>query len=167
MNRALPQLFPGDHLLYNTRGDLADWIVRVKTWSKVAHIEVYAGDGMSMAARRNGVNLYPFRPEGLRFVLRPRFAWYEVRAKDWFKTSAQGQKYDWLGLLCFTLAVAQGSPGRMFCSEFARNLCRAACCPAFADDWPGDLTSPGMFLSSPAFTKVYDSTASRLQPEHP
>lgn len=163
----LPALQAGDHLLYYANC-LADRVICLKTWSVVAHIEVAVGpyaDGSgcyerAVAARADGVNCYPFRRQGLRYILRPT-RWLQGRADDWFLRVAQGQRYDWLGLLCFTLAVKQGAPHRMFCSEFARNLCRAAGCPAFADSWPGDKTAPGSFLMSPAFDVIFEDANAR------
>jgi hypothetical protein len=173
-NRTLanfPDLRPGDHLLYDIRspwrdpfGWAVDRIIKIKTWSDVAHIEVVGAivggvDGgpqkiFSWASRSDGVNEYPFRRDGLQYVLRPR-VWGSTF--DWFIRHAQGQAYDWLGLLCFTLAVKRGAPDRMFCSEFARNLDRAAGCPSFADAWPGDKTAPGSFLMSPAFDTIWEA----------
>jgi len=155
---AIPPLLPGDHLLYDvdkpwTSGFLCDWVIRVKTWSDVAHIEVYDGDNQSLAARAGGVDRYPFRTQGLKYVLRPQ-SWDADAARAYFR-SVQGQKYDWKGLLCFTLAVSQGTPDRKFCSEFARNLDRAASLRSFHDLWPGDKTAPGSFKLSPAFVWIY------------
>ena len=163
MNTPIPvsQLQPGDHLLYNVKWDLCDCIIRVKTWSDVAHIEVFDGDGgtpggspVSLAARRDGVNRYPFRPDGLAYVLRPE-KWDTAAGRYWFEKVARGQAYDWKGLLCFALAVRQGSPDKMFCSEFARNLDREALFRSFADPWPGDKVAPGDFLKSPSFFWIW------------
>jgi hypothetical protein len=149
-------LATGDHLLYDVDslwsdpgGFLCDWVIRTKTWSDVAHIEIYDGNGMSLASRAGGVNRYPFRAQGLKYILRPN-TWNHVAATAYFLT-VKGQGYDWKGLLCFTLAVRTGANGKQFCSEFARNLDAAAGCPSFYKQWPADLTAPGMFKASPAF----------------
>jgi hypothetical protein len=147
----LQDLKPGDHLLYNVDslrsdpiGYLQDLVIRVKTWSSVAHIEIYDGDGMSLAARSDGVNRYAFRADGLKVVRRP-LHWNHAKAQASFE-SARGQKYDWMGLLCFTLAVKQGAPDRKFCSELARDIGREAGSGAFDPLWPGDKVAPGNFL---------------------
>lgn len=160
----LADLRPGDHLLYNIQnffddpfGFAVDAAIRVKTWSTVAHIEIYDVDGMSLASRASGVNRYPFRAHGLRVVLRPQ-TWNHNRGVYWFQNFARGQKYDWLGLLCFTLAVKQGSPNKQFCSEFARNLGRASESRAFAAYCPGDKVAPGSYLMVGDFEMIYNAT---------
>ena len=155
---ALPDdLLPGDHLLYFTHCP-ADWIICVKTWSSVAHIEIYDGNGMSLAARADGVNRYAFRKQGLKIVRRP-LHWDHAQARACF-AQHQGERYDWLGLLCFTLAVREGSPNKQFCSELARNLGRPAGSLAFAPEWPGDKVAPGSYLMVGDFQTTYDSCAS-------
>jgi hypothetical protein len=136
-------LYDVDHLLDDPIGYLQDLVIRVKTWSSVAHIEVYDGGGCSLAARADGIHRYPFRASGLKLVRRPRH-WDHFRAREYFSV-VEGQNYDWAGLLCFTLAVKQGSPNKQFCSEFARNLGRAAGSVAFDAHWPGDKVAPGNF----------------------
>jgi len=160
----IPTLQPGDILLYDVASwktpwsSFVDWIIRVKTWSSVAHIEIFDGGQWSLAARADGVDRYPFRSQGLRYVLRP-WNWDHVAAESYFDRIARHQRYDWLGLLCFTLAVKRGSPNQMFCSEFARNLARAAAWLAFADWWSGDKTAPGSFLMVGGSAMIYDSDA--------
>lgn len=151
----IPQLQPGDHLLYFDNS-FVDWVIAVKTWHKIGHIEIYNGHGLSVASRNGiGVNIYTLRTPGLKAVLRPIGA-FDMRAgHDWFCKHAQGQGYDFLGLFCFTLAVNQGSPNKMFCSEFAREWDRAAGIPSFHPSCPGDLVAPGDFLDSPAFDHVW------------
>ena len=150
-------LKPGDHLLYNIdkfwpdpSGYLMDLAIRIKTVSAnkypgpgIAHIEVYDGNGMSLAARADGVNRYSFRADDLQMVRRP-LHWDHAKAQTYFAT-VRGQDYDYAGLFCFTLAVAQGSAKKQFCSELARNLGRAAGSLAFDPAWPGDKVAPGNF----------------------
>lgn len=66
-------LQPGDILLYNS-GDISDAIIRWKEGDPdTAHVEVYIGDGKSVASR-NGIgvkDIYDFRPAGLVHVRRP------------------------------------------------------------------------------------------------
>ncbi len=152
----LPELLPGDHLVYNTQ-DFFGLVTRIKTWSYATHIEVYIGNGKSVASRNGiGVNVYPLRLTELAYVLRPNVAIFDIdRGMRWFEHHAKGQGYDWLGLLCFTLAVKQGAPHKMFCSEFARRFDRECQIASFNPNWDADKTAPGDFLKSPAFTWIY------------
>lgn len=152
----LNSLLPGDCLIYRPSG-VFGWLTAVKTWCRCAgHVEGYCGDGVSVASRNGiGVNSYAVRLEGLSRVLRPvcaspdgdRFDFED--ALGWFRATACGQKYDWKGLLCFTLAVRQGAADRMFCSEFLTRWYRAGGFQPFAREWDADEVAPATFLVPP------------------
>lgn len=149
-----PILQPGDCLIY-TGSDLIDWAIRIKTWSRACHVELYAGEGTSLASRNGiGVNRYAYRREGLIRVLRPKPPFDFPRMQAWFET-VRGQKYDWLGLLCFTLAVKQGSPDKMFCSEFLTRVYRAGGFEPFQPDADADHIAPSEFMVANPFDEIY------------
>lgn len=156
MNTPKPTILPGDHLIYGSSGDLISLAISVKTWSPAVHIEIYAG-GMQSVASRNGigVNLYPYRDKQLIAILRPNIPFNFAKGMNWFYSEAKGQGYDWLGLFCFTLAVKQGSPNKMFCSEFATRFDRECGLHSFHPNWDADKVAPGSFLMSPAFDWVW------------
>ena len=146
-------LLPGDHLLYGPGYSIVEHIVCIKTWCWVCHIEIYIGGGRSIASRNMiGVGQYPLRLAQLAYVLRPvSFSPPNVEAvMEWFKT-VDGEGYDFLGLMCFFLAVKRGSLDRMFCSEFACRADRPMAINSFARHWDADKVAPGNFLMSPAF----------------
>jgi len=150
-------LQPGDTLVYG-RADLLDLAIELKTWSAACHVEIYAGDGMSFASRNGlGVDRYKYRAEQLiavrRVPLDSRFEFAE--AEQWFQDDARHQKYDWLGLLCFTLAVKQGSPNKMFCSEFWKHFYHHGGYEVIAPEWPADKTAPAQCLQTPALQTVW------------
>lgn len=151
-------LLPGDHLLYGSK-DFFGLVTSIKTWSPAVHIEIFTGwdDEGDVVASRNGigVNFYPYRPEQLIAVLRPHNRPNLARAMQWFYDHARGQKYDWLGLLCFTLAVKQGSKNKMFCSEFAKRWDKMAGIESFHREYPSDKIAPGDFPQSAAFHWVW------------
>lgn len=148
-------LLPGDCLIYFTR-DLFGWVTAIKTWSKTSHVEVYAGEGMSMASRNGkGVNLYPYRADGLVCVRRPLKPLDLESANHWFNAEARFQGYDWTGLLCFALAAKQGAEDRMFCSEFETRWYRHASLQPFDPDWDADRVPPSFFLVSPLFETIW------------
>ena len=147
-------LEPGDVLLYRGTGVFSR-LIQVKTWSKVSHCEGYVGQGQSVASRDGkGVGLYPLRVEGLCAILRPRGLFNLVVAMDWFKT-VDKQGYDWFGLLAFFAARWQGSTNqKMFCSEFLTRWQRKGDIEPFSPEYDADAVSPGMFLSSPVYTRI-------------
>lgn len=144
----------GDCLLYRPH-DFFGWLISVKSWTRIAHVEVYAGERMSWASRDGiGVNLYALRLKQLAYVLRPTEPFDALKARAYFNT-VRGQKYDWKGLLCFTLAVKQGAKDRMFCSEFALRLDRAAGFNPVSQYVDADHMAPAEFRQSAAFTQIW------------
>lgn len=153
MNPPIP-LLPGDTLVYGVC-DLVGCVICVKTWSPACHVEIYAGNEWSIASRNGiGVNFYPRRLDQLIAVRRPVAPIDFDAGLRWFKT-VQGQKYDWLGLLCFTLAVKRGSKDRMFCSEFWKRFYPQCGLDVMAPDWDADKTAPAQCLQTPALKTVW------------
>lgn len=151
----LSDLLAGDCLLYKPTS-LMGLVIAVKTWHWVSHVEVYDCNGCSFASRDGvGVNRYPARGDGLCAVLRPGPAYDHVVAERWFEGHANGQGYDWLGLLVFTLAVKAGAKDRMFCSEFATRLYRVGGLEPFNPGEDADRIAPFQFLTSPAFRVLW------------
>jgi hypothetical protein len=146
----------GDCLLYSP-SDLFGWIIAVKTWSsRACHVEVYIGNGESVASRNGiGVGVYPVRTSQLSEVRRPNRPFTYRNAMDWFYLKANGEKYDWLGLLVFWLAVRKGAMDRMFCSEFATRFYRHGGFSVVAPDWDADMVAPAQFLQTPAMDTVW------------
>lgn len=146
----IPDLQPGDLLLYSGTG-FVSWAIRTKTWSPYSHVEVYIGNGRSVASRNGiGVGEYPLRTEDLALILRPNQPFDLQAGLAWFRT-VNGQKYDWTGLFAFFFATWQASHNKMFCSEFVLRFCRAAGFEPFSPETDADQTSPGMFTTSPRF----------------
>lgn len=153
-------LHEGDCLLYGPH-DLLGWVIAVKTWCQQAcHVEIYSGQGMSIASRNGvGVNRYPFRYGQLSCVRRPK-VWLGHRphlSYEWFNQVARGQRYDWLGLLCFTLAVKQGARDRMFCSEFALREYREWNCELLNPDVDADHTAPSEFYQAGTLETIWEA----------
>lgn len=154
----LPQLQPGDCLLYRGRGFFS-WLIRVKTWSAVSHCEGVVSPVEAVAARTHGVRRYPLTGAHLYAILRPLEPFDLKAAMAWFAEHANGQRYDTWGLLRFFL-LGGPSLDKQFCSELLTRWYRAGGIHPFADGYDADLTSPGMFLSSPKFIELW-----RVDPE--
>ncbi len=127
---------PGDVLLYKPKG-FYGWLISIKTWHAVAHVEVYAGGGKSVASRDGiGVGLYGVRYSELLEIRRPTFVspfarFDNDRARLIFDRKYRGQGYDYLGLLRFAWRsrfVPDSFDNRQFCSEVATRYLR--------DGWP-------------------------------
>lgn len=147
------RLQPGDVLLYNGSG-LYSWIIRIKTWHATSHVEVYVGDGQSVASRDGiGVGLYTSRSDGLTHVLRPTVPFQYKAAMDWFYRHANKQPYGWLDLLAF-VGMTRDHPG-MVCSDFATQFLRAGGVPVFNQE-PSRQIAPFQFLTSELLKDVTD-----------
>lgn len=148
-------LQPGDAVLY-FRHSFFDWIIALKTWTKVAHVEIYRGGQRSYASRNGtGVDVYPLRLDGVAAIVRPKQPLDWLSADIWFEANARGQPYDWRGLLCFLLARRRGERSKMFCSEFATRFYHAAGFTPFNPRWPADRVPPSFFLVSPTFETIW------------
>ena len=172
---------PGDVLLVDG-SSLVSWLIHVKTWDKQAsHCEVvsYIAPGREVietfTARggqdkgtdgRGGVNIYRDLADWqhtVTMVLRPLFPFDANRAVHWARTVAVGQRYDYVGLLVFTLAVKQGAQDRMFCSEAVTRFLRAGGGVPFPIDVDADRVAPTTFRYSTAFAH-HQAVASRVTP---
>lgn len=160
-------LCPGDCLLYESRG-LIGLVIRIKTWHRATHCEVYVGGGETVASRgpqdgTGGVGRYSLREDGLAHILRPVLPFDMDTALRWFAT-VDGQRYDLWGLLRF-FTIGHGKQDRMFCSEFATRFYRAGGLEPFQADEDADLIAPGTFLVSPIFAH-YRVTGCQVTPAH-
>lgn len=140
-------LKPGDCLLYRNTWSFIGWVIRVKTWSPVNHVEVYIGDGHVISARSTGTRIYPVTFDNLYEVRRPTETVDLSAAMKWFMEVANGQGYDWLGLLRF---VQLGKPSliKQFCSELATRWFRKGKVELFTAETDADKVSPGMLRTT-------------------
>jgi hypothetical protein len=155
------QLRPGDHLLYSP----CDWAGRItsfKTWSPAVHIEIYIGNGQSVASRNGlGVNRYPLRTAQLVAVLRPNASLDMARAMAWFSEpfqaycsmGVQGRPYGWATLARF-YNIHLNSVG-WICSEFAAMFDVAGGFHPFADAYCSGSIDPGDYFISPKFDWIW------------
>lgn len=150
---------PGDCLLYKPRG-LFGRIIAVKTWHSIAHVELYRGDGYSLASRDGvGVGRYPVRASDLAMVMRPEDPLDFAKGDAWFET-VKGQPYGWLDLLAF---VGLSTDGRgMVCSPFVAEYYHQCGLDAFNGEEPRKI-APFQFALATCFTKVaYDGHAETI-----
>jgi hypothetical protein len=137
-------LQPGDCLVYTGRS-LFDWIIRVKTWSKACHVEVYIGNGKTVASRNGkGVAIYSIDLARIYRVLRPVLPFSYTQALAHFPTRHAGRPYGWISLLSFCLIDLHDNGE--FCSEFATNFYRDGGFEPFNSDVKPETVAPADFL---------------------
>jgi len=150
----MPILEPGDHLLYSGSG-FWSWTIKVKTWSKYSHVELYIGNSKTFTSRDGeGVNFYDFTDKNLAAVYRPNIPFDISKGMEWMK-SVCGQKYDFWGLMRF-FTLGKQSQDKQFCSEAVVRADRQCLIEAFNQVYDADLVSPGMFASSPHLDLVWE-----------
>ena len=146
-----PPLQTGDILLYGD-ASLLSWLIRTRTWSDVSHVEVYAGDGKSMAARTDGVGMYQLRLAGLRRVLRPVAPFDFNAGLSWFFKNADGKAYGWMDMWRFYGRNVETKG--WICSEFTDYFFQAAGLPLFNTDYPEGAVCPRDYeLLAPSLAK--------------
>lgn len=156
-------LEPLDILLYFTPC-LADFVIAIKTYSLIGHVEISWTKTTSVAARSAGVKEYPFRSEGLKRVLRSNLPPDYALAKTWFEKNADGKAYNFFGLCSFEWPGDKQLPlwqkwekDRWFCSELATDILRAAGTHPFSDLYPSIKVPPALFLASPNLREIWTS----------
>lgn len=152
----LSDLRPGDCLLYSGSG-LFSFLIKVKSFSRVSHTEVYIGAGRAIASRDGqGVDNYPLRTKGLVEVLRPNEPFDLNAALQWYGT-VRGAKYDVLQLFVFLSAGRKQLEDEkaFFCSELASAFYRKGGFFPFAQRYPTCAVTPGMFRSSPHLDVIW------------
>jgi cell wall-associated NlpC family hydrolase len=160
MPRPLPMLKPGDVLLYGNTC-LMSRLIQFRTWSDVSHVEVYMGRGYSAASRNGiGVDIYPFRSEGLRYARRPQVRFNDALANAYAR-KMKGTPYGWGDLGKFYLLNIPGKG--LICSQYGDLLLRSADVVAFDENYfPGKIC-PRDFLITPMLKTVW-SYHVELQP---
>jgi hypothetical protein len=131
----------GDVLLYHGTS-LFNRITDLKTGGLVDHVEIYVGDGKTVAARPEGFNLYDFRPEGLAQVRRLTIPFDKDAADVWFE-HVRGVEYDTPGLLQF-FNIDESNNG-FICSVGGAYYLRMGHALLFADDCDWNKLSPRDF----------------------
>ena len=131
-------LAPGDVLLYHGRS-VFNVVTDLKTGGLVDHVEIYAGHGLSVAARSEGFNFYNFEPIGLAKVRRPLQPFLQENADTWLQP-LRGIPYDEPGLLQFINIDA--SNNGFICSCGASYYLKMGHVLLFADDYPLVKISP-------------------------
>lgn len=142
---------PGDVLLYRPSGKFG-WLIAVKTWNRISHVEVAVSAHEAVASRDGlGVGRYPLRTAQLAHVLRPVPPFDLAAALRWFAREADGQPYGWWDLAQF-MGLNVNARG-VICSTFATQFLRAGGLDPF-NGYDAQKVAPFFFLTSPVFVDV-------------
>lgn len=127
---AIALLQPGDLMLYKPGArSFFGWLIRIKTWHAISHVEVYVGDGKSFASRDGiGTNIYPMRLSDLVLVRKPNLPFNIAKALAGFYRTGH-QPYGWLDLLQFMGAPVDAKG--VVCSPAATDFIRDGDVPVF------------------------------------
>ena len=148
-----PELQPGDVLLDCSRS-LIGWAIRFRTWSDVEHVEVYLGEGRSVASRNGiGVGKYPLRIDGLVRVFRPVENPDVIAGLLWF-ADVDGLPYAWTDLLRFYGWALDSAKG-MICSQFADAFLRQCGVQLFNVQYPDGAVTPRDFEITPGLQEIW------------
>jgi hypothetical protein len=152
------EIYPGDCLLYFNPNSVAHFLIALKTWHRIGHVECYLGECNSIGARpHTGVYRYKTERRNLTGVLRPSRPVDLRESVQWCERSAIGQGYDWLGLVRFAWK-AQVLPevwaeSLQFCSEFATRFYRRGGLDLFPRE-DADAVAPFQFAVHPLLDPV-------------
>lgn len=145
----------GDLLIYSNLKTPLGFLIGLKTWHSITHVEVYVGDFMTIGARFKGVDYYPYSTENLVQILRPRVQIDIYKGLIWFEKECKGQKYDWKGLLGFLKIVKGGDREKQFCSELVTRFYRKCGLEPFIKKEDADKIAPFQLAISPVFEQVW------------
>lgn len=161
-NPRLPFLQPGDTFLYRPT-ELIGAIIALKTWTWLSHCEVYIGDGMSLAARIQGVNLYPTRIDrSLRFIRRPwlvRGRGFDANAAYNAASPLFGRPYDISSFESFFNPWSKNRHSNRVCSTLTAAYLKGGGCLLFNPALDQDDISPAQLWQTPALITVWQSKA--------
>lgn len=149
---AAAQLQPGDVLLYRPVG-IYGLVIWAKTWHPIAHVEVYVGDGRSVASRDGlGTGVYPLRLSELAVVCRPHVPIDVAGALARFEKKPH-RPYGWLDLAQF-IGIDVNSGG-IVCSPCADEFLRDAGLTNLLNGEPAAKVAPFEFEVDDEFV-LYD-----------
>lgn len=141
---------PGDCLLYTPAGAFG-FLITLKTWHAISHVEVYDGEGYAWASRDGlGVARYPHREDHLAGVYRP-IPPFDLAAGRAYAQRMIGTPYGWAELLAFVGISVRGSG--VFCSQFATAWYRAAGLDPFPSE-DDRRVAPFEFAINPDFRRL-------------
>lgn len=148
----------GDVLLYAPT-DWVGWLIAIKTWTMLSHVEVYAGAGKVIAARPRGVDFYTERLDySLRYIRRPVIGpgmQFDLKGGLAAVHGMLGKPYEVAGLLRFYLPWHNRHKATRICSSVATVFLRGGGCEPFNPELNPDDVSPAQLWQTPELTTIW------------
>lgn len=158
------ELQPGDILLYSP-SSLVGWLIAIKTWTMLSHVECYIGGGRVIAARLEGVNTYRERIDKyLSYVRRPTMPAGVVfdSAGAWNAVHQMlGTDYDIGAFEEFFNPWCKHRHASRVCSTVASKWLRGGGCQPFNPDISDDDISPAQLLQTGLLITVWKKLPQR------
>lgn len=153
----LISLEPGDVLFYSP-SDLIGWIIAVKTWTKISHVEAYIGSGRCISARPQGVNVFGERIDKcLCCVRRPLMTKQFETRKAWEAVFPfLGKPYGWTSFEEFFNPWCRHRHASRICSSIVTTYLRGGGCEPFNPDLSADDVSPAQLWQSPNLITIWE-----------
>lgn len=139
-----------------------DWLgflICLKTWAMLSHVECYVGNGRVVAARPQGVDLYPERiDKHLRFVRRPvigQGCQFDTQGAMQAVKPMLGKPYEIGGLFSFYLPWMHRHRATRICSSVATVFLRGGGCEPFNPDFDADDASPAQLYQTNDLSTIW------------
>lgn len=161
------ELQPGDILLYSPT-DWIGWIIAVKTWTALSHVECYLGNGKVFAARPEGVRIFKERIDtSLRYVRRPVLGpgqQFDLAGAMASVSDMMGKDYQESGLFRFYKPWHTRHQATRICSSAATVWLRGGGCEPFNPTVTADDVAPSMLLQTNDLLTVWERLDTNAPP---
>jgi hypothetical protein len=159
MNAFDPSILKVGDVLFYTPSDLVGYIIGIKTWTWLSHVEVYIGGGKAIGARIGGVNIYDLRiDKHLRYVRRPLMNGNgPFDAMKAFSAVADtlGRPYNIGAFESFFNPWSKSRHSNRICSTNVTAYLRGGGCEPFNPDLDPDDISPAQLWQTPHLETIW------------
>lgn len=146
----------GDLMLYAPK-DIPGYLIAIKTGRLKSHIELYIGGGRSIAARQEGVNVYPVRIDAQLASVRRHPDWqkFDTNAAMRAVSPLLGQSYEIPALFAFFCPWHVAERTLRVCSPVACLGLRGGGLECFNPDLPNSGVTPAAFFETGALQTIW------------
>jgi hypothetical protein len=159
MNAFDPAILKVGDVLFYTPSDLVGYIIGIKTWTWLSHVEVYIGGGKAIGARLKGVNIYDLRVDKhLVYVRRPVMnghGEFDPMKALGAVASTLGTPYDIGSFEAFFNPWSRNRHSARICSTNVAAYLKGGGCEVFNPDLDPDDISPAQLWQTPHLKTIW------------